>query len=151
MKRIPVLLSLLGLLFMTAGTSMAQRGMNPEQMKERMTTQVEEAIVALALEGDRAETVRLVLMTQGEKRLDMQTAMRGGRGGGQGRAQQGQSGQGQGDQRAGRMRMREQMQALDQETMTMLKEVLTEDELVKYAEFVASQRPGGRRGNAQIQ
>lgn len=160
MNRLSVSALLLAITLLSAGTAQAQRGMTPEQMQERMTAQIEETIVALALEGDKAETVRLLLTAQGEKRAELQGSMFGGRGqgragqGGQGDQRQGQAGEGQSqeDRRAARMRMREQMEALDQETLTMLKDVLTEEEMVKYAEFVASRRPGGRRGgNAQIQ
>lgn len=159
MNRLSVLVLLLAITLLSVGTAQAQRGMSPEQMKERMTAQIEETIVALALEGDKAETVRLLLTAQGEKRTELQGGMFGGRGqgragqGAQGGQRQGQAGQGQSqeDRRAARLRIREQMEALDQETLTMLKDVLTEEEMVKYAEFVASQRTGRQRGNAQIQ
>ncbi|MFT4603638.1 MAG: hypothetical protein ACI9W4_000353, partial [Rhodothermales bacterium] len=53
--------------------------------------------------------------------------------------------------RAGMTAMREQMGAIDEETLTLLKDVLSEEELVKYAEIVLAQRPGRRRGNPNTQ
>ena len=143
MKRFSVSL-MIALFFgmLTAGSALAQqRGRaNPEQMKERMTAQIDETIEGLALTGDRAETVKLILTTQGDKRIELQTAARPG--GGQA---------GNEDRRAAMTAIREQMSALDQETLTLLGDVLNEEELVKYAEIVQAQQPNRRRGNPNTQ
>ncbi len=127
---------------LTAGSALAQRQrrMSPEQMKERMTAQIDETIAGLALTGDRAETVKLLLTNQAEKRIALQTGARprGGQAGNE-------------DRRAAMTAMREQMGALDEETLALLGDVLSEEELVKYAEIVQAQRPGRRRGNPNTQ
>lgn len=126
---------------LTVGSALAQqRRMNPEQMKERMTAQIEETITGLALTGDRAETVKLILTTQADKSMAIQTEAMANRGqdGGQ-------------DRRAGMMAMREKMGAVEEETLGLLKDVLSEEELVKYAEIVQARRPGRRRGNPNTQ
>lgn len=131
-----------------APASLAQRGpATPEQMKERMATQVEEVITKLALSGDKAESVRLVLMAQGEKSMQLRTRGRRARGEGQ---QQATNGEGRGN-RAAMGQVRERMQALNEETLSLLSEILTEDELTKYAEIQAERAPRRRRGNASIQ
>lgn len=133
-------------------SAFAQGRATPEQMRERSTAQIDETITALDLSGDKAESVKAILVAQSEKRFEMMGARGDGqRGGGQGGARQGEgaAGQGQGAGRqgqGGRGGMREQMTALDLETTTLLTEMLTEAELVKYLELVASRRPVGRRG-----
>jgi hypothetical protein len=124
---------------LTVGSALAQqRRMSPEQMKERMTAQIDETIAGLALTGDRAETVKLILTTQGDKRNELQAGTRRGGGGGQAAGE---------DRRAAMAAAREKMAALDEETLALLGDVLSEEELVKYAEIVQAQRPTRRRGN----
>jgi hypothetical protein len=141
MKRFTAsLLITLFLVTLTASSALAQqRRQSPEQMKERMTAQIDETITGLALTGDRAETVKLLLTTQGERRIAIQA---------EAMASRGEAGE---NRRAGMTAMREQMGAIDEETLTLLKDVLSEEELVKYAEIVLAQRPGRRRGNPNTQ
>jgi hypothetical protein len=126
-------------------SAFAQGRATPEQMRERLTTQIDETITALDLSGDKAESVKAILVAQGEKRFELiGTRGRGQRGAGQGAARQGQGAARQGQ--GGRGAMREGMAALDLETTTLLTEILSETELEKYLELVASRRPAGRRG-----
>ena len=130
------------LLFLIAADASAQNRFSPEQMRERMEAQIEETVEALALEGDKAESVRAILMMQSEKRVKMQQEMR---------ARRGQRGQGQRrGNREGMQAMREHLQKLEAETADMLSQVLSEEEMEKYVELVASRR-GNRRRGAPVQ
>ena len=139
-RLLPFVAVLVLTVFAQSAFAQGQRRMSPEQMQERIAAQIDETIVALALEGDRAETVKTILTAQAEKRIKVQRAMMEARSSGQGQAGQGN-----------RQGMRESMAELEQETVAMLGDVLTEEELATYAELVASRRGPRRRGNSQIQ
>ncbi|MBO6576006.1 MAG: hypothetical protein JJ896_09840 [Rhodothermales bacterium] len=123
-----------------AGTAAAQGRLDPDAMRERMKAQIEETVAALELTGDKAESVRAILTSQAEKRTTMMQELRERRGQGQGQRQ----GQGR---RGG---MREQLAALDEETTTMLSEVLTKEEVEKYAELQATRRAARGRGRVPV-
>ena len=143
MKRAALMLFAVSIFIVAAAPSaLAQRGQNasPEQMRERMATQIDETVAALELKGDRAESIKAILVAQGEKSFEIQTEMRNARGA---------AGQGQ-DARAAMAGFRERLTAVDAETATMLTQILTEDELVKYTELVASRQRGPRGRGAQV-
>jgi hypothetical protein len=121
-------LALLLLSFWLAPASFAQgRGVNPEQMQERMEAQNEETIKELGLPKAKADLVRPILQTSLEKRMDLMK------------------------NRQDRQAMRAKMGDLDQETETKLAEVLSKEEMVKYKKIQeerAAQR-GNRRGDGR--
>ncbi len=142
MYRNVLLLALVGMMALVAAQpTLAQRGarLSPEELQERLTAQLDETISGLALEGDRAETVRAILLAQAKKQSDLRRSAFQDRGQGQGET----TGQRQG--RQGMQAFREKAAMLRDETVAMLAEVLSEEELQKYQEIVASRQRQGRR------
>ena len=60
-------------------TAQAQR--DPERMKQRMAEQVDGAMKALALEGEKADVVKKILTEGSEKQIALMSEMSGGQGG----------------------------------------------------------------------
>jgi len=118
-------LALLSVLILGTSVAYAQQGrpqLDPEALKLRMAEEAGEVIKHLALEGEKADTVRAVLMSRNEKILALRQKMRAGRERGQGRG------------------LREAMAELDQKTEATLAGLLTETELKAYRAFAAERR-----------
>ncbi|WP_457653371.1 hypothetical protein [Rhodocaloribacter sp.] len=117
-----------------AGPAHAQRGMlTPDQMKARMTTEMEDTLTRLGLDEATTAKVRPILMAGIEKRLALFREMREMR-------KQG------GGNRGARGAMREKMMKLEEETENELADVLSEEQMAKYREIVAGKRAARRGG-----
>ncbi len=121
-----------------AAPAHAQRGMlSPEQMKERMTAEMEDTLARLGLDEETTAKVRTILAAGIEKRLALFQEARKMRKQGEGN-------------RSARGAIREKMMALEQETASELASVLSEEQMEQYREIVAekraSRRGGPRRG-----
>lgn len=120
------------------GTVLAQGGrrMSPEEAKQAFDDNFAEMIVSLELSDEVAPQVKSVLWSQQEKMLELRTSMRSGGGGGNSLARSG---------------IREKMGTINSDTMEALAELLSEDQMEKYAEIQASRRGGQGRGRGQGQ
>ncbi len=117
-----------------AVTAHAQRGMlTPDQMKARMTTEMEDTLSKLGLDEATTAKVRPILTAGIEKRLALFREMREMREAG-------------GGNRGARGAMREKMMKLEEETEKELAGVLSEEQMAKYRELVAEKRAARRRG-----
>ena len=115
-------------------TGFAQGFGSPEQRAERAKAQIEEILGKLALEDEKAEQVRGILMTQSEEQGAIFEAYAGQR------------------NRDARSMMRQEMQDLQAMTAEKLSAVLSDEEMKVYQETIAEIQErrrgqfGGRRG-----
>lgn len=98
---------------------------SPEQMKERMTRQMENLMTELKLEDAQTDTVKTILMGSVDKRMKLVEENEGSRRG-----------------------LREAMGKVAEETEELLAGVLSDEQMKTYKTFTeqANRRRGGRRG-----
>ena len=102
---------------------------DPTAAQARMDAETDTIIVHLGLEGDVADKVREVLVTRSKKVMDLRTKMRASR----------SSGEDFGS-------MRQMIGAIDEETSKALAELLSEEQMEKYAAFMKVRRTSRQRG-----
>ena len=112
-----------------------QRG-TPEEQKAAFDEQFVEMATTLGLDEESSPKVKEILWSAQEKRMELLSSLRGGGGGGGNLARNG---------------MREKMAAMDKETTASLATILSEDQMKKYEEIVASRQRGGRAGQRRGQ
>jgi len=122
----------LGVALMIFGTLTAvaqprERRADPEV---RLETMMSHLTSALELSGDQAEKVRGILAEQIEKQGEMMEARRDG-------------------DREARQAMRTEMATWRAETDTRMAQVLTEDQVKKYTEYMEKNRRGPRDGSGR--
>ncbi len=123
MRRL-VLLPALALLtsFWLALPALAQP--SEAEMKQRMAAQTDTLVQTLALTADQEEPVRTILEENNTKRMELRNKAR---------------------ESGSFMGLREDMAALNEETVAKLGEVLTEEQMAAYHKFMEEQR-SQRRG-----
>ena len=102
---------------------------DPAAAQARLDAETDTIIVHLGLEGEIADKVREVLVTRSKKVMDLRTKMRASR------SNRGDFGG-----------MRQMIGAIDEETNKALAELLSAEQMEKYAEFTKKQRASRQRG-----
>lgn len=133
----PLLFALVAFLALgNLNTVLAQGGRGtPEEQKAAFDEQFEDISASLALDEVTKPKMKSILWSAQEKRMEMTASMRGGGGG-----------------NLARQGMRTKMNEINEATMLALTELLSEDQLEKYNEYVqANQRGRGQRGRGNGQ
>ncbi len=107
----------------------------PAEQKAAFDTNFSTLVTSLVLAEEQSPKMKEILWTAQEKRNEMMASLRGGRSGGGG---------GGGGQRGA---IREKIDEMNKETLALLADVLTADQLKKYEEIQATQQQG--RGQRQ--
>ena len=105
----------------------------PAEQKAAFDTNFSTLVTSLVLAEEQSPKVKEILWTAQEKRNEMMASLRGGRSGGGGGGQRGA--------------IREKIDEMNKETLALLADVLTADQLKKYEEIQATQQQG--RGQRQ--